>query len=172
VCWGESRAREQSAYGYRFFPNQLYALNYIHTSLRCCIVRYGVPVEPSRGPIGTQWPPISQCGEAWIQLAFPSPSIIVNRLSSRLVVMTGAQSGSRIVFLFGDACEPHSSDERSPQKSPPGLFRLCRVCGALANRKTPRVPSDPHSAPFIDVLENQSRSAKEALELTPTATAR
>ena len=40
----------------------------------------GVPVEPSRGAIGTQWPPIPQCGEGRARLAFPRPSIIVNRL--------------------------------------------------------------------------------------------
>ena len=60
----------------------------------------GVPVEPSRGPRGTQWPPIPQCGEGRARLTFPRPSIIVNRLSSRLVVMTGAQSGSRFISFW------------------------------------------------------------------------
>ena len=36
----------------------------------------GVPVEPSRGPIGTQWPPIPQCGEGRARLTLPRPLII------------------------------------------------------------------------------------------------
>ena len=53
---------------------------------------------------GGQWVPngrpIPQCGGRRARLTFPRPSIIVNRLSSRLVVMTGAQSGSRFISLW------------------------------------------------------------------------
>ena len=52
---------------------------------------------------------------------------------------------------------------------PPGLVRL--PPRLWATRQTPRVPSDPYRSSTIDVSENQSRSAKEALELAPTATA-
>jgi hypothetical protein len=72
----------------------------VHTSLRCCLVRYGVPVEPSRGESGTRWPLAPRRGGGWIRLTFPRPPIIVNRLSSCLVVMTGAQSGSRFISFW------------------------------------------------------------------------
>ena len=70
------------------------------------------------------------------------------------------------LFLFGDACEPHSrpmGDQRPPQKSPPGS---CATASALVDHSpTPRVPSDPHRSSTIDVPENQP------LQLAPTATA-
>ena len=51
----------------------------------------------------------------------------------------------------------------------PGLVRL--PFPLWTTRQTPRVPSDPHRSSTIDVPQNQPRSAKEALELAPTATA-
>ena len=50
---------------------------------------------------------------------------------------------------------------------PPGLVRL--PFPLWTTRQTPRVPSDPHRSSTIDVPQNQPRSAKEALELAPTA---
>ena len=52
---------------------------------------------------------------------------------------------------------------------PSGLVRL--PFPLWTTRQTPRVPSDPYRSSTIDVPQNQSRSAKEALELAPTATA-
>ena len=65
--------------------------------LFCSMWRPGRAVE---GGKGTRWPHIPQCGEGRARLTFPGPSIIVNRLSSRLGVMTGAQSGSRFYFFL------------------------------------------------------------------------
>ena len=65
--------------------------------LFCSIWHPGRAVE---GGKGTRWPPIPQCGEGRARLTFTRPSIIVNRLSSRLVVMTGAQSGSRFISFW------------------------------------------------------------------------
>jgi len=56
------------------------------------------------------------------------------------------------------------------KRLPPGLVRL--PFPLWTTRQAPRVPSDPHRSSTIDVLpQNQPRSAKEALELAPTATA-
>ena len=79
-----------------------------------------------------------------------------------------------VLFLFGDACEPHSrpmGDQRPPQKSSPGS---CTTAFSVVDH-SPNTSSAFRSAPFVDVderlPENQSRSAQEALELAPTAAA-
>ena len=137
--------------------------------LFCSIWHPGRAVE---GGKGTRWPPIPQCGEGRARLTFPRPSIIVNRLSSRLVVMTGAQSGSRFISFWRRVRAAWQADRRSTtasKSSPPGS--CATVATFLTTRQTPRVPSDPHRSSTIDVPQNQARSAKEALELAPTATA-
>jgi len=107
----------------------------VYTSLRCCFVRYGVPVEPPRGARGTRWPPAPRRGERRIRSSFPRPPVIVNRLSSRLVVMTGAQSGSRFIFFWRRVRAAYQADRRptTASKSFPRVLYDCgRVCGALA----------------------------------------
>jgi hypothetical protein len=65
----------------------------------CCFVRR-CPGRAIEGANGYPWPPIPQCGEGWARWTFPRPSIIGSRLSSRFVVMTGAQSGSRFISFW------------------------------------------------------------------------
>ena len=66
------------------------------------------------------------------------PSIVTNALEG----LTG--SASRLLFIFGDACEPHS---RPIQKAPPGV-----LCDCLFRREplTKNTSSAFRSAPSID----------------------
>ena len=56
------------------------------------------------------------------------------------------------------------------KSSPPGSCATVATFWSTSGG-TPRAPSDPHHSSTIDVPQNQPRSAKEALELAPTATA-
>jgi len=68
-------------------------------------------------------------------LTFPRPLIIVNRLSSRLVVMTGAQSGSRFISFWRRVRAAWQADRRSTTASdvsPRVLYDCLFRCGPRA----------------------------------------
>ena len=88
----------------------------------------GVPVEPSRGPRGTQWPPIPQCGEGRARLTFPRP--VNHRESAFLAPGRHDRSTIRLeVYFFLATRATRIAGGRWATNDrlkglPPGLIRL------------------------------------------------